>query len=96
MSEYQITCYCYNCNGGNDETKSGEPAREGYTAACHPNKYKNLKNKKINIEGVGERYIKDTYRKTLPENRIDVYVGNTGKCTCDNNSINGMRKVTFN
>ena len=95
MSEYQITCYCYRCNGNNDETKSGEAAQAGYTAACHPNKYNSLKDKKVTISGVGYRYIKDIYSKKLPENRIDVYVGDTGDCKCDNNPINGMRTVTF-
>ena len=95
MPKYQITCYCYHCNGDNDDTKSGEPAEEDYTAACHPNKYNALKNKKIHIEGVGYRWIKDVYNKKLPENRIDVYVGNTGPCKCLRNSINGVREVTF-
>ena len=30
MPKYQITCYCYHCNGDNDNTKSGEPAEEDY------------------------------------------------------------------
>ena len=65
MTEYQITCYCYICNGNNDETKSQEPAKANYTAACHPSKYDSLKNKKINIAGVGDRWIKDIYKKSL-------------------------------
>ena len=93
MTEYRITCYCYICNGNNDETKSQESATANYTAACHPSKYKNLKNKKINIEGVGIRYIKDVYKKSLPDNRIDVYVGKTSECNCDKHAFNGNRKV---
>ena len=95
MSNYQITCYCYNCNGNNDDTKSGESAKANYTAACHPNKYTALKDKKIYIKDVGYRWIKDVYKKTLPENIIDVYVGNTGPCKCSGNDINGVREVTF-
>ncbi len=96
MTEYKITCYCYNCNGGNVKTKSGEDAKEGYTVACHPNKYNALKDKRIKISGIeGYRYIKDVYSKNLPENIIDVYVGNTGSCKCNSHHFNRMRTVTF-
>ncbi len=95
MSQYHITCYCYECNGSNSETCSGKDAEKGRTAAVHPSKYKDLKGKKVNIEGVGVRVIEDTYNKRLDSNRIDVYVGNTGICRCSSNPINGMRTVTF-
>ena len=95
MTEYRITCYCYKCNGNNDETKSQEAAKANYTAACHPSKYDNLKNKKIDIEGVGIRWIKDVYKESLPDNRIDVYVGKTSKCNCVKHDYNGNRKVTI-
>ena len=95
MSIYHITCYCYKCNDSSTDTKSEEPAQEGVTAACHPSKFGRLKDKRIFIEGVGERWIKDTYKKTLSPDRIDVYVGDTDECDCENHPFNGHRKVTF-
>ena len=88
------TCYCYKCNQDSDETCSGT-AKAERTAAVHPNIYNQYKGWKVSIEGVGVRFVEDKYSAKLSENRIDVYVGNTGPCKCDNNSINGWRKVTF-
>ena len=90
---YKITCYCSACNSpkGSTQTASGIPATEGVTVAVHPSKY--VKNKEINIEGIGIRRIQDKHGNA--PNVIDVYVGNRSKCNCWNHPLSGrICKVT--
>ena len=84
---YKITCYCSACNSpkGSTQTASGIPATEGVTVAVHPSKY--VKNKEINIEGIGIRRIQDKHGNK--PDVIDVYVGNCSHCNCARHTFSG-------
>ena len=86
---YKITCYCSACNSpkGSTQTASGIPATAGVTVAVHKTKYQ--KNKKIFIEGIGERKIQDKHGNT--PDVIDVYVGNCSQCNCSRHPFSGRR-----
>ena len=87
MGKYKITCYCSACNSppGSRETASGAKATAGVTVAVHPSKY--VKNKVINIEGIGERKIQDKHGNST--NVIDVYIGEFKKCPCSSHPFSG-------
>jgi 3D (Asp-Asp-Asp) domain-containing protein len=66
-----ITAYCaciLCCGHTHGITKSGRPAKAGRTAACS----REMLNKTIWIEGVGERTCDDTGSK-ISASRVDVY-----------------------
>jgi 3D (Asp-Asp-Asp) domain-containing protein len=87
MGKFKITCFCSACNSpkGSRQTASGANATAGVTVAVHPSLYE--KNKRIHIEGIGDRLIQDKHGNST--NVIDVYVGECNTCQCSRHPYSG-------